>query len=357
MTPAGAATKQTADDAPQRRRRQLVRQITACWRSQAMHAAVQLDLPDQLAAVGPADLSTLAERCGCAPDGLRRLLDALCVLQVCRRGRDGHYSLASLGQCLCRQPADGATSLRDLALWWGGPLWPVLGDLTYSVRTGHSARTRQSGVAHYGFLQRQDGGAAEVFHGAMQAMTALLAGDVARLDTWAGARTLVDVGGGIGTLGVSIAAQHPQLALTVFDQDHARVGAERLLGAAALGTRARFMAGDFFADIPAGADRYLLKSILHNWDDEACRRLLALCARAAAGSARLLVVERLRPTRLSATVHDEALVRTDLNMLVGLGGRERSLAEYAELLASAGFEVSAVSPTRHEFSVIEAHCR
>jgi hypothetical protein len=128
-----------------------------------------------------------------------------------------------------------------------------------------------------------------------------------------------------------------------------------LLRSRDIGSRCRFVVGDFFVDLPAGLDVYLLKSILHNWDDAACRRILAQCAAAAAPGTRLLLVERVLPDRLKPTLHDQGLARTDLNMLAGLGGRERSLAAFAALLEPAGFRIERLVPTRHEFSIVE--CR
>jgi hypothetical protein len=124
-----------------------------------------------------------------------------------------------------------------------------------------------------------------------------------------------------------------------------------------LATRARFQPGDFFQAVPSGADCYLLKSILHNWRDDDCLRILDRCARAAPAGARLLLVERIRSEWPSAGPRDRALARTDLNMLIGLGGRERTLAEYAHLLRATGFDVTAVSPAQHEFDLVEARRR
>jgi hypothetical protein len=301
-------------------------------------------------------VEALAAACGCAPDGLHRLLRALCALQVCRERRDGRFVLTAAGSALCRRPPDGTPSLRSMALWWGGTLWPVWGDLLYSVRTGRSARARQSGKAAYAFLDDQPVAAA-VFHEAMQAMTAMIAGEVAQLATWQDARELVDVGGGSGELAAAIACARPGLRITVLDRADAAPAAQALFTLRALDARARFIAGDFFTSIPAGADHYLLKSILHNWDDAACRRLLACCAKAAPAGARLLVVERVRPRRLRASRRDEALARTDLNMLAGLGGRERSLREFEDLLRPAGFDITEVTAVAHEFSVLQARRR
>lgn len=333
-------------------RQRLVRQITSCWRTQALHVAVQLDLPDQLAQ-GHGDVLTLAQVCQCECDGLQRLLRALCVLQVCRERHDGRFELTTTGEALRRNPSDGSASLRALALWWGGAMWPMWGDLAYSVRTGLSARTRQTGSKNYSYLDKQPD-VAILFHEAMQAMTAMIAEDVAQLDTWREARQLVDVGGGNGTLATALALAHPQLHVTVLDREDAKPAVDNPFSALALAGRANFIAGDFFDTTPVCADHYMLKSILHNWDDSACRKILAACAAAAAPGARLLLIERIRPERLKPTQHDEALVRTDLNMLVGLGGRERTLREFNALISQGGFEMVGVTKTQHEFSIIEA---
>lgn len=333
-------------------RRRLVQQITSCWRTQALHVAVQLGLPDQLAE-GQGDVLTLARLCQCEHDGMQRLLRALCALQVCRERRDGCFELTVTGEALRRTPADGSASLRALALWWGGAMWPMWGDLAYSVRTGLSARTRQTGSKSYAYLDQQPVVAA-MFHEAMQAMTAMIADDVAKLDTWRDARQLVDIGGGNGTLATALALAHPQLHVTVLDRADAKPEADNPFSALTLAGRANFIVGDFFDSIPVGADHYMLKSILHNWDDLSCHQILAACAAAAASGSRLLLIERIRPERLKPNQHDEALARTDLNMLAGLGGRERTLKEFNAILSQEGFEMMSVAKTQHEFSVIEA---
>jgi len=232
-------------------------------------------------------------------------------------------------------------------------MWPMWGDLTYSVRTGQSARSRQTGTQNYAFLDKQPS-VANLFHDAMQAMTALITSDVVRLATWRDVHSVVDIGGGNGTLAAALATAHPPMHVTVLDRPDAEPSAGSPFAELTQNGRASFVQGDFFVTVPAGAERYVLKSILHNWDDAACGRILATCAAAVGPKARLLVIERIRPDRLKASRHDEALVRTDLNMLAGLGGRERSEGEFRDLLKLGGFEMLSVSPTRHEFSVIEA---
>ena len=335
----------------------MVNMIVSGWRTQVLHVAAQLQLAEHLVQ-RPATAATLAEAMDCSGDGMARLLRALCALGVCRERADGRFALTAAGRLLCAEVPTGAgasatASLRPLALWWGGSLWPMWGELMYSVRTGASAREKLTGDVNYSFLNK-GGEVASNFHDAMRAMTQLIVADVAALPTWRSVRTLVDVGGGHGELACALLAQHAGLRATVFDLPHAQVGAQAQIGSAGLAARCRFEAGSFFEAVPTGADRYLLKSILHNWNDQRCADILARCRAAVSSRSRLLLLERVRPERLRPTEHDEALARTDLNMLAGLGGRERSLAEFSLLLRDAGFEVVGLQATGFEFSVIEA---
>lgn len=333
-------------------RRRLIDRITACWTTQALRVAVELDLPDLLHE-GPADAAALATRCGCNGESLRRLLRALCTLEVCVERGDGCFELTPGGALLRRSAAGDATGVRALALWWGGPMWSTWADLAYSVRTGESARSMQTGCDSYGFLDASPA-MADLFHETMRAMTQLVAGAVARQAFWPEVRTVVDVGGGHGELVAALLEAHPHQRATVLDRPDARDGALKLLQGRGLAARARFQPGDFFQAVTPGADCYLLKSILHNWRDEDCRRILDACARAASPGSRLLLVERIRPDLPSSRPRDRALARTDLNMLIGLGGRERTLAEYAGLLRAAGFDVTGVSQLEYEFDLVEA---
>lgn len=343
-------SRRTTDRAAAR----LVRHIVAGWRCQALHAAVQLGIPEALAP-RPQSVAQLASGTGANEDGLARLLRGLCTLGVCEQRQDGRFALTRVGRRLCAEPPGGEASLRDLVRWWGGPLWPMWGELAYSVRTGASAREKLSGDVGYAHLMRSTEVAA-IFHGAQQAMTALVQEELAMWPGWASVRRVVDLGGGHGQVALALARAHPNLEATVFDLPHAQAGAQAQRQAAGLEGRCSFVAGSFLDAVPANADVYLLKSILHNWDDARCRSILSRCADAAALHTRLLVIERVRPDRLTVNARDEGVARTDLNMLAGLGGRERTAAEYAALLGEAGFGITSVWPLGFEFTVLEA-CR
>jgi hypothetical protein len=162
-------------------------------------------------------------------------------------------------------------------------------------------------------------------------------------------RTLVDVGGGHGTLIAAVLRAHPTLQGILFDQPSVVAGAPALLEAAGVAQRCRVMGGDFFAAIPAGGDAYILSSIIHDWDDDRAVAILANCRRAMDNSGRLLVVEPVVPPG-----NDFSLSKfSDLNMLAVTGGRERTEEEYRALYAAAGFRLTRVIPTRGSDSVIE----
>ena len=159
----------------------------------------------------------------------------------------------------------------------------------------------------------------------------------------------MDVGGGHGALVAALLEAHPQLAGVVFDVASVVADAQRRLADAGLAARATCVAGDFFAALPTGGDTYLLKSVLHNWDDAAAARILRRCRQAMSRRARLLVIERVIPSGNPPT---EAKL-FDINMLVTVGGQERTEREYLALFQAAGFDLTQIIPTYSPLSLIE----
>jgi orsellinic acid C2-O-methyltransferase len=328
--------------------RRLYDLINASWTTQAVHAAVELRVPELLAA-GPQRAESLARAAGCHPDPLARLLRALASLDLCREC-DGAFELTPTGALLA---ADAAMSLRAWAIHCGRYLWPTWGRLAESVRTGASERRRSSDSDDFAHLER-DPEAAAVFNRAMVEVTRFVAREVARDVDFSGMTRIVDVGGGYGELLAAILAAHPALRGVLFDLPHAIGEAGSALAAAGVADRCELAAGSFFESVPASADAYLLKSVLHNWDDERCALILGNCRRAVHARSRLLVVERVTPDRPSSSPRDRAIARSDLNMLVARGGRERTESAFRSLLESAGFRSTSVRPTAFDFAVIEA---
>jgi hypothetical protein len=165
---------------------------------------------------------------------------------------------------------------------------------------------------------------------------------------------LVDVGGGYGALVPPVLAHHPAMTAVVFDLARCERGAVEWLDTAGLAARCRFVAGDFFTDALPSGDAYVLKSVLHDWDDEHAAAILENCRRAAEQGARLLVIETVLPDEIGTTIEDQWMAAADLNMLVATGGRERTEAEYRALLHDAGWDVARIVPTASGLDVIEA---
>jgi SAM-dependent methyltransferase len=331
---------------------QLLETITGSWKAQAVHVAAELRLADLLAN-GPRTSAELAAATGAHAPSLQRLLRALTALDVCRECDDGAFEIAPLGSLL---GTDDPDSLRSWAIWWGAHLWPVWGNLLYSVRTGQSARALLTGTDGFKHLER-DPEAAAIFNQALVELTRLACAHIVRAYDFTGLRRIVDVGGGYGELLAAILKAQPAAFGVLFDLPHALDGARQRFEKAGLAERCEFVAGDFFASVPDGADAYVLKSVIHDWNDERSRQILASCRRAMGVDARLLLVEQVLPERLEVSATHQALARSDLNMLVAHAAGERTAAELGKLLHATGFTVTRIVPAGPTWSVIEAFAR
>lgn len=326
----------------------LLGMIGASWMSQAVCVAAELRVADLLAG-GSRNTDELARATNCQPASLHRLMRALASLGLCAEQEDGSFELTPAGLLL---RADARPSVRSWAIWWGRHQWPVWGNLLYSIKTGESARKLVTG--HEGYQhQEHDREAASIFNRAMVELTHLIAGEVVRAYDFAGARRLVDIGGGYGELLTTILAAYPSLRGILFDLPHAVGSAAERLSEAGVGERCEVVAGNFFDSVPRGGDVYLLKSVLHNWNDERSAVILANCRRAMSKGTKLLLVERIMPARMRGSATERAVARMDLHMLVGLGGRERTKTEFVTLLASSGFKFARFIRTAFDYCLIE----
>lgn len=327
----------------------LLELVNGNWTTQAVGVAAELGLADHLAE-GALDTAALASLAGCDRDSLERLLRALVSLEVLAEDGEGRYALTAMGALLKR---DAWPSMRSWAIYTALHSWHLWGRLLDSVRTGTSARKLLAGREGYAHLE-EDATTAAVFNRAMEEITHFLAGNVARTLDFAALHEVVDVGGGHGELLASILRAHPHLRGVVFDLAHAAPGAARVLQSAGVAGRARIVSGSFFDSIPPGADAYLLKSIIHNWDDTRAAQILGRCRDAAKTGARIVLVERVLPERITGSAAERATLRSDINMMVGLGGRERTAAHMAAMLTQSGFGFERCVPVGFGFSVLEA---
>jgi hypothetical protein len=308
--------------------------INASWTTQAIRSACVLRVPEVLAA-GPADAETIAADTCCHPPSLHRLLRALVTLGLCIEDVRGRYALTTGGELLRESHPQ---SVRAWALLAGGIIWQRWAELDQSVRSGSSHRRRHGGDDAFDDLAPGSAAAAQ-FYRAMVDITRGIAGAVAQAIDPAGVQRVVDVGGGSGELLAQVLASHRSLHGILFDLPQGLEGASAVLGAAGVAGRCSRVAGSFFDQMPAGADLYLLKSVLHNWDDARCVQILARCCAAMAPHGRVLVIERVVAERIGTSAHDRVVARSDLNMLVSLSGRERTEGEFGSIFTAAGLEL------------------
>ena len=323
--------------------------INANWTTQALSAATRIGLPDLLQA-GTQTAEALALATRCHGPSLRRLLRALTSLDVLHEPVDGSFALTPAGALLCSRTCG---SLAGWAMLCGTSSWDAWGRLEDSLRDGQSSRKRNGGADGFAFLEDHPESAL-LFNRAMVGLTRPIAQSVARTLDFSGLGVVMDVGGGHGELLATILAGQPTLHGILFDLAHATQGAADRLTEAGVEDRCTLVAGDFFDSIPGGADAYLLKSILHDWDDERAGAILRSCRRAMASHARLFVIERIAPERLTSSVADQAIARSDLQMLVSTGGRERTRQQYETLLDNARLRIVGNLALCAPFAVLEA---
>lgn len=341
------ASEPAATDA----RARLLGLINANWTTQAIAVACRFHLPDRLAG-RTLSASELAMEANVDAEALARLLRALVTLDVCCETDDGRFSLGPCGEFLCREHPHG---LRSWALLNGGSMWSRWEHLAERVRDGAGSAGGARSLQRFDQLGI-DSNEGDLFYGAMNELTRQLVDATAMALEPTGGALIVDVGGGSGELLSGVLSRCTTARGLLFDLPAALERAGPVLARHRVSDRCRLQAGDFFEGVPQEPDIYLMKSILHDWDDDSATRLLERCSEAMRGrAARLFVIERLQPERTLARPEHAAVARSDLNMLVGLAGRERSLSEYRVLFQRAGLSLRGSMPLTGGFEALEAH--
>jgi hypothetical protein len=313
--------------------------------TQAIHVAARLGIADLLRD-GPLRSEELAAATDSHAPSLHRVLRALASIGVLHEEDDGRFALTEVGACL---RSDAPEPVGGWAAYVGAPAhfkgWSAL---LHAVRTGEHAFRSVHGTDVWDYRARhpEDGA---LFDRAMTDMTQRANAHVLEAYDFGGFGRVVDVGGGQGAFVAALLAAHPSMRGVVFDQPHVVAHAGPVLEAAGVAERCEIVAGSFFDEVPAGADAYLLKAIVHDWDDEESLRILRACRAAIAADGALLLVEReLGPPNTNPDAKF-----SDLNMMVGPGGRERTREDFAALLAAAGFALERTVPTAVGLSVFE----
>jgi hypothetical protein len=314
--------------------------------SQAVYVAAQLGIADLLED-GPKGTEWLANEAGADPSALYRILRALASMGIFEERAGRVFQLTPMANLL-RSGVDG--SLRDLAVFMGADWhWQVWGKALYSARTGNSAWRTVHGQDVFDYFSTNQE-PARIFNNAMTSLSTTVTKGVLEAYDFASIETLVDVAGGHGRFLTGILQANPGLRGILFDLPKVIAGAKEMVEQAGVASRCELSSGDFFIAVPANADGYIMKSIIHDWDDDRALRILKNISSAMRADARVLLVEAV----ITEGNERDFGKLLDLEMLVSPGGKERTAAEYKALLADAGLRMTGIIPTRSPYSVIEA---
>ncbi len=311
---------------------QLLRLMDGYVTTQLLYVAAKLDIASVLVD-GPKSGAEVAAAVGADRDALVRVIRGLVIEDVFAEDADGRFSLTPVGECL--------GSLGGAAIVRAEVYYESAAALLDTVCGGGTAFERVHGERFFEHLGRHpDRDAA--FEASMANRAEQEARDVVDAFGFSGIDRLVDVGGGRGVLLAAILGANPAMLGVLFDREAAIALARANLQSAGLGDRVECVAGDFFVEVPAHADAYVLSRVIHDWDDVDAGRILATCRRAMRPDSRLLIVEAILPERARDR---PAAIRMDLHMLLLLGARERTEGEFTTLLRGSGFDVTRVVMT------------
>ena len=312
----------------------------------AIATATRLDLATQIGAE-TLGIGELARRTAAHPDALYRLMRALASVGVFAEDESGRFRNTPLSEAL---RADVVGSSRPMALFFGhdSHVQAYLG-LDHSIKTGEPGFDHVHGVPVWEFVVKHPD-VGNLFNNAMSSLSAALGPAVADAYDFSRFERLVDIGGGHGQLLATILARYPRPRGVLLDLPHVIAGAKAVIERLGLSERIDIVAGDFFESVPA-ADGYVMKNVLHDWSDADAKRILQTIHRAAEPGARLFLAEAV----LAPGNQPDIAKFMDLEMLIATrGGRERSAAEWTEVLTSSGFRLERVHPTASSLSLLEA---
>jgi hypothetical protein len=340
-----------ADAPPEAAAAQHVLQLaTGYMLSAALNVAVRLGIADRLGD-GPRSTADLASATGVNEDALYRVLRALSMAGVFREASPRTFALTPAASAL-RKGVPG--SARDMVHWVCDPFhFRVYADLMHSVQTGQNLGDKALGMPVFEYLER-DRELSASFNDAMTNFSASVAPAVIEAYDFSGIDVLVDVAGGHGMLLASILDRHPRMRGILVDLPHVIAGA-KIPEALKVNDRCRIVEGDMFKAVPAGGDAYIMKHIIHDWDDQRAIQILGNIRTALAGkpNGRAIVIEGV----IQPGDDTDMMKLIDIEMLVLPGGRERTAEEFRAMFAQAGFDLTRIVPTPSPLSVIEARPR
>jgi predicted O-methyltransferase YrrM len=317
--------------------------IIGSWVTQAIYVAAEIGIADLLD-VGPRTAKELARETQTHGGSLYRVLRALASVHIFREDAEGRFSLTEMGKLL-RSDAPG--SKRSLAIMAGAEFYRSWGGLLSSVETGGAAFDKVFGKPFFRYMSANPD-RWRIYDAAMIGVHDSETIPVLDAYDFLPFQTIVDVGGGNGLTLAAILRRHTEARGILFDLPDVAKRAGEVVARAGVSDRCRIVGGDFFESVPAAGDAYLLRHVIHDWEDREAVAILRNCREAIRPGGRVLVVESVIPPG-----NDPCFGKwLDLMMLV-VGGRERTKEQYAELFSAAGLRLTSVVPTAHEVSVIE----
>ncbi len=316
------------------------------WVARLVHVAAKLRLADLLKG-GPCTAEDLATTAGVQPSALYRVLRALASVGVFAETTGGRFKLTPLGATL-QTGVPGSMHAWALMIneKWGWDAWE---ELLTGVKTGEIPFLKAHGVPVFEYLEKHPEDL-EVFGESMTSLSRSENPAIAAAYKFSGFRTLVDVGGGHGSLLATILKANPKLKGVLFDQPSviARAAKDQHVTAKGIAERCTLESGSFFEAVPRGSDAYIMKYILHDWNDEECVKILANCRAAMNEKGKVLVVDNV-----ILPGNDPGWGKLlDIQMLI-IGGRERTRKEFAAMFAAAGLKLTRVVPTKCPLSIVE----
>jgi O-methyltransferase domain/Dimerisation domain len=322
---------------------QLIQLIWGFMASQAIHVAAKLAVFDALKD-GPRTVLEVAEATDSQERPLRRLLQFLTTLDIVTEDEEGRFSSTELGELL---RSDHPQSIQRIAVMYGEPfIWMAWGDLYRTVKTDKPAFELVFGQPFFEYLARHPVEGA-IFNAGMAGFSSIDVPAILNAYDFSGLARIVDVAGGQGAVLRGILERYPDSRVVLCDLPSVIEGATELKRSD-LTTRCEIVAADFFESVPAGGDAYILKRILHDWNDDEAIRILKNCRRAIAEGGKLLVMEQV----VKPSNQPDLAKWMDLNMLTLLTGHERTEAEFGDLFAKAGFKLTRVIPAMR-LSIVE----
>jgi len=315
--------------------------------ARALALMVELGIADRIGE-GAKTAIELATEFDLNADALYRLLRMLAAEQIFCEDEQGRFQHTPLSRVLMSDADDSVAPL--LSLPWQDIVWATYLDMPHTIATGEPAFDKAHGQAFFDYLSAHPDANA-LFDTAMALISGPEDAAVARAFDFGQFDKIVDVGGGQGGLLAAILTHHPNLKGVLFDQPQVLAEPRYLTGA--LLDRCELVAGDFFQSLPTGADAYVLKRIVHDWDDAAAVKLLRNCATAMGPTGRLLIAEAvMRPGN-----EPDPSKAQDVGMMLLTRGQERTADQYRQLLDAAGLQLEKIHPAAATVSVLEARAK